>query len=251
VTLVQTGSAMATQRGLCLGVAAYLVPTFPIAYAWHLVVFAPAYDALAIYRPDPIIPLGLASMIIQGFVFSLAYPRLFPCRDRAILKPGMTYGLGLAALSWSFTTLAVAAKSPMASVPLYIALETGFTLLQFVIVGPLTRFPIGTERRVRMPKYVIAYRGGKQSATAQERTALMARWKDWVGELGSTMVDPGKPLGEGKLVSSDGVSERGSDRLNGFSILQADSISCALEIAQRCPFLEIGTIELAEILETR
>jgi hypothetical protein len=40
-------------------------------------------------------------------------------------------------LSWSFTTLAVAAKNIMASVPLYIELETGFTLLQFAIVGPL------------------------------------------------------------------------------------------------------------------
>ena len=40
-------------------------------------------------------------------------------------------------LSWSFTTLAVAAKNIMAFVPLYIELETVFTLLQFAIVGPL------------------------------------------------------------------------------------------------------------------
>ena len=137
MTIVQTSIATTTQRSFWLGVAAYLLPTFPIAFAWHLVVFAPAYDALAIYRPDPIIPLGLASMIIQGVIFSWAYPRLFPWRDGAILKNGMTYGLGLAALSWSFTTLAVAAKNIMGSVPTYIELETGFTLLQFVIVGPL------------------------------------------------------------------------------------------------------------------
>jgi hypothetical protein len=30
-------------------------------------------------------------------------------------------------LSWSFTTLAVAAKNVMTSVPIYPALETGFT----------------------------------------------------------------------------------------------------------------------------
>jgi len=40
-------------------------------------------------------------------------------------------------LSWSFTTLAVAAKNIMNSVPTYLLLETGFTLLQFAIVGPL------------------------------------------------------------------------------------------------------------------
>lgn len=137
MTTMQVGAEVASARSFWLGVAAYLLPTFPIAYAWHLVVFAPAYDALGIYRPDPIIPFGLASMLIQGIVFSWAYPRLFPGRGGAILKPGLLYGLSLAALSWSFTTLAVAAKNIMTSVPTYIAFETGFTLLQFLIVGPL------------------------------------------------------------------------------------------------------------------
>jgi hypothetical protein len=100
-------------------------------------VFAQVYEALGIYRPDPIIPFGFASMMIQGIVFSWAYPRLFPGRGSAILKPGLAYGLALAILSWSFTTLAVAAKNIMTSVPAYVGLETGFTLLQFLIVGPL------------------------------------------------------------------------------------------------------------------
>jgi hypothetical protein len=65
------------------------------------------------------------------------------------------------------------------------------------------------------------------------------------------MVDPGTPLGQGKLVSSDGVSERGPNRLTGFSILLADNLDAALEVAQRCPFLDIGTIEVAEAMEMR
>lgn len=130
-------SRSATTRGFWLGVAAYLVPSFAIAYVWHLVMFAPVYDALRMYRPDPIIPLGLASMVIQGIVFSWAYPRLFPNRSGAVLKPGLGYGLALGILSWSFTTLAVAAKNVMMSVPTYLQLETGFTLMQFLVVGPL------------------------------------------------------------------------------------------------------------------
>ncbi len=137
MTMIESQGAVSTTRSFWLGVAAYLVPTFPIAYAWHLVVFAPAYEALGIYRPDPIIPFGLASMLIQAVIFSWAYPRLFPNRGGAISRPGLIYGAALAILSWSFTTLAVAAKNIMGSVPAYIELETGFTLLQFVIVGPL------------------------------------------------------------------------------------------------------------------
>jgi hypothetical protein len=137
MTTLQVDGGIATARGFWLGVAAYLVPTFPIAYVWHLVMFAPAYDALGIYRPDPIIPFGFASMLIQAIAFSWAYPRLFPGRGSAILRRGLVYGLALAILSWSFTTLAVAAKNIMTSVPTYVELETGFTLLQFLIVGPL------------------------------------------------------------------------------------------------------------------
>lgn len=137
MTMTQVSVSALSGRGFWLGVAAYLVPTFLIAYVWHLVVFAPTYDALRIYRPDPVIPLGFASMVIQGALFSWAYPRLFPARGRAIIGPGLGYGLALAVLSWSFTTLAFAAKHGMTSVPLFVELETGFTLLQFAIVGPL------------------------------------------------------------------------------------------------------------------
>src|SRR6516164_11394883 len=137
MTSIEASRGTFSSSSFWLGVAAYLVPTFPIAYVWHLVLFAPAYEALGIYRPDPIIPLGFASMVIQGVIFSWAYPRLFARRGKAVFRPGLAYGIALAVLYWSFTTLAVAAKNIMGSVPLYIELETVFTLLQFAIVGPL------------------------------------------------------------------------------------------------------------------
>lgn len=127
----------ASARSFWLGVAAYLLPTFPLGFAWHLVVFAPAYAALQIYRPDPLIPFGLASMVVQAVIFSWAYPRVFPHPRGSVLRDGMLYGLAIGLLSWSFTTLAVAAKYPMTSLPTFIALESGFTAVQFLIVGPL------------------------------------------------------------------------------------------------------------------
>ena len=100
-----------------------------------------------------------------------------------------------------------------------------------------------------MPKYVIAYLGGKQVVNPDTRAVQMAKWKAWVDGLGSRMVNPGMPLGQGKLVSAYGVSERGPNHLTGFSIVLADNMDAALEITQRCPFLEVGTIEVAEAME--
>ena len=123
-------------RRFWLGVAAYIVPTFPIAYVWHLVAFAPAYHALGIYRDDVIFPFGFLAMLIQGVAFSWAYPRAFADRSR-VLANGLAFGLAIGLLSWSFTTLSVAAKNVMSSVPAYLALESGFSLIQFAVVGPL------------------------------------------------------------------------------------------------------------------
>ena len=127
----------ASSRSFWLGMAAYLVPTFPIAFVWHLVLFEPNYHALQIYRADPIIPFGLASMIIQAIIFSWVFPRVFAGSNGSVLKNGLLYGLGADLLSWSFTTMAVAAKHPMASISDYVLLETAFTVLQFLIIGPL------------------------------------------------------------------------------------------------------------------
>jgi hypothetical protein len=137
MTITSDTRRPARVRSFWLGMAAYLVPTFPIAFIWHLVLFEPNYHALQIYRTDPIIPFGLASMIIQGAIFSWVYPRVFAPNRGSVLKNGLLYGLGAGVLSWSFTTLAVAAKHPMASISDYVLLETTFTFLQFLIVGPL------------------------------------------------------------------------------------------------------------------
>ena len=137
MTIASTLNGSASHRSYWLGVAAYLVPTFPLGFFWHLVWFEPRYHALAVYRADPIIPLGLASMVLQALIFSWAYPRLFPGGRGSVLKSGMSYGFGIGLLSWSFTTLAVAAKHPVASIMDYALLETGFTVVQFLFVGPL------------------------------------------------------------------------------------------------------------------
>jgi hypothetical protein len=127
----------ASVRSFWLGFAAYLVPTFPIAFVWHLVLFDQRYHALQVYRDEPLIAFGLGSMVIQGVIFSWLFPRVFTRSGGSVLRDGLLYGLGAGLLSWSFTTLAVAAKNVMVSVPDFVLLETAFTILQFVIVGPL------------------------------------------------------------------------------------------------------------------
>jgi hypothetical protein len=101
-----------------------------------------------------------------------------------------------------------------------------------------------------MPDYILAYHGGKKPESPEEGAKLMAKWQAWIADLGDTMVNPGTPLGKSKTVSAGGVADDGgSNPIMGYSVVQADGIDAAVEIAKGCPFLEMGTIEVAEMME--
>lgn len=121
-----------------LAVLAYLAPTFALGFVWHLVLFEDVYRALQIYRDDVIIPLGFLSMLIQAAAFAWIYEKSFDRGTGDFVSRSLAYGALGALLSWSFTTLAVAAKNVMSSVPHYLLIETGFTIAQWIMVAPLT-----------------------------------------------------------------------------------------------------------------
>ena len=103
-----------------------------------------------------------------------------------------------------------------------------------------------------MPDFIIAYHGGQKAESPEEGAKGMAKWKAWLGGLGDAVVNPGTPLGKSKMVSATGVSEDdGPSALTGFSIIKADNMDAAVEIAKACPFVEIGTIEVAEVMKMK
>jgi hypothetical protein len=127
------------------------VPTFILGFVWHLILFKGYYDRLAMYREDILIPFGLFSMLIQAVLFAWLYDKAFAGRQGTWLSRGLSYAVVGALLSWSFTTIAVAAKNVMTSVPDYLVIETAFTVVQWIMVGPLTAlaFTLGSPARTQ------------------------------------------------------------------------------------------------------
>jgi len=93
-----------------------------------------------------------------------------------------------------------------------------------------------------MANYMFAYSGGNGVAADEaERDAQMAQWNQWFGQLGAAVVDGGAPTGSAKTVGTGGsVSDGGSRGLTGYSIVSADSLDAAVELAKGCPVLEVG-----------
>ncbi|WP_353644502.1 hypothetical protein [Mesorhizobium sp. WSM2239] len=132
-----------------LPVLAYLVPTFALGFVWHLILFEGYYKALQIYRDDIIVPFGLVSILIQAVIFAYIFDRMFAGSGDGWFARGLRYAALGALLSWSFTTIAVGAKNVMTSVPDYLVIETAFTAVQWLIVGPLTALAFEARRRTR------------------------------------------------------------------------------------------------------
>jgi hypothetical protein len=100
-----------------------------------------------------------------------------------------------------------------------------------------------------MTKYLLAYSGGATPETEAEQQAVMAAWTGWFGEIGSAIVDPGNPFGPSKSVGSGGaVGDGGRSGLTGYSLVNADSLDAAAELAKGCPVLTNGGA--VEVYET-
>ncbi len=103
-----------------------------------------------------------------------------------------------------------------------------------------------------MPKYVLAYHGGRRPETPAEQAQVMDAWIAWFGNLGDTVVDGGNPTGAAKTVSADGsiTDGGGANPLNGYSLVTATDLDAAVGLAKGCPILSAGgSVEVAEAID--
>jgi len=101
--------------------------------------------------------------------------------------------------------------------------------------------------------FMIAYYGGNQPSSKEEGMAQMNKWKAWVEGLGETIVNPGTPLMETKILTSSNVQDnKDPNAMRGFAVIKAESIDAAIEIAKSDPFLENdGTIHVSQMMEMK
>jgi hypothetical protein len=83
-----------------------------------------------------------------------------------------------------------------------------------------------------MKKFVFLYHGF-EPLTEEMKEA----WSNWFQSIGDKMVDSGNPFKAGREITHDGTQElpMGRESIAGYSIINADSLEEAEEIARGCP----------------
>ena len=102
-----------------------------------------------------------------------------------------------------------------------------------------------------MAQYAIVYLGGNPPASPEEGKKHFAKYQEWLASLGDAAVSPANPLKNTHTVNPDGTaSQGGSSTMSGYTIIEADSMEAALEMAKACPFLEVnGSLEVSELIQ--
>lgn len=102
-----------------------------------------------------------------------------------------------------------------------------------------------------MPDFMFVYHGGSRPETEAAQKDSMARWGAWMEKNGPALKDPGNPVGMSKTVSAGGVADNGgANPTSGYSIVTADSMDAAVEMARTNPMIaDGGSVEVAELFE--
>lgn len=105
-----------------------------------------------------------------------------------------------------------------------------------------------------MSKYLYLYRGPAtpmDQFTPEQSAEQMKAWGEWMGRVGSALVDGGAPFGERAAVADDGTTPVPGD-LNGYTIVEAESLNAARSLLDGHPFLSEGkgrfTVEVFELV---
>jgi hypothetical protein len=105
-----------------------------------------------------------------------------------------------------------------------------------------------------MSRFIYLYRGPAtpmEDFTPEQGEEQMRAWGEWMGRVGPALADGGAPFGTRAAVSDDGTTPDPGD-LNGYTIVEADSLDAARALLDGHPFLAEGkgrfSVEVFELV---
>ena len=111
-----------------------------------------------------------------------------------------------------------------------------------------------------MSEFVFLYRGGERPTSPEQGQQVMQKWMAWFKDLAAKghVVDRGQPLERsGKLVRgganksvTDGPFAEAKDVVGGYTLIKANDVAHAAELAKGCPILDRGgQVEIRPVMK--
>ncbi len=118
---------------IILGALAYILPSMPLGYFWHLTVFKKQYDNWQYFPADRSVPLAFIAMVIQGTILSVTYA-ILPVEHASIANIFIFASI-MGIFFWSRVVVPSMAQHPTTRKPGFFFLETAYVIGQYALFG--------------------------------------------------------------------------------------------------------------------
>ena len=121
-----------------LTVLAFVFASFVVQALSHFVLNMAHYSSIPFMRAEPIMPLGLLVMAIQGIVLAYLFNAFLshePFSKQSVMKSALLFALLMGAFLGAYIALVEPAKYEVPAVGSWIAVEASASLVQFLIFG--------------------------------------------------------------------------------------------------------------------
>ena len=101
-----------------------------------------------------------------------------------------------------------------------------------------------------MAQFAFLYLGEPHFDDPEEAKAHQQEWFAYIGSLGDAVVTPGMPMGPATRITAAGVEPAPTEgRLTGLTVVNAEDMDAAVEMAKTCPFVQFGTVDVVEVFQ--
>ena len=118
---------------IILGMLAYMLPSMPWGYFWHLSVFKKQYDKWQYFGPNPSVPLAFLAMFIQGTILSVTYA-ILPIQHASVANI-FAFAAIMGTFFWSRVVVPSMASHYTTRTPGFFFLETAYLIGQYALFG--------------------------------------------------------------------------------------------------------------------
>jgi hypothetical protein len=95
-----------------------------------------------------------------------------------------------------------------------------------------------------MKRFLLVYKGPPTPPGATHEG-----WPEWFRAIGDALVDVGSPTRNGVVLHADGSTSNDAAGLNGYSVIQAEGRSEALDLLRDHPLLALDGDWVIEVFE--
>lgn len=115
------------------GTAAFVAASFSVQALSHFVLAADHFAEVPFMRPEPIMAMGVGTMLVQGALLTGVFSRFG--RTETLTRDVATYALAMATFLGAYIAIVEPAKYAVPSIGSWVAVEGVAALVQFALFG--------------------------------------------------------------------------------------------------------------------